>query len=73
MPRTRGGGVGAGPRAAVLRAPAEDVPLCSGGDGKVFLPFEDERLSVILSKAFLLAADARITDRTIVHQIKRGA
>ncbi|MER6926222.1 hypothetical protein ABT314_46200, partial [Streptomyces spiralis] len=43
------------------------------GDGKVFLPFEDDRLSLILSKAFLLAADSRITDETILRQIKRGA
>ena len=41
--------------------------------GTVFLPFEDERLSLILSKAFLLAADTKITDQSIVHQIKRGA
>ena len=41
-------------------------------DGKVFLPFEGDRtLSVILSKAFLLAADAKITDPTITHQINR--
>ena len=38
------------------------------GDG-----IEDERLSLILSRAFLLADDASITDPTIVHQIKRGA
>ncbi|MFG2295865.1 DUF4132 domain-containing protein [Streptomyces sp. NPDC048603] len=43
------------------------------GDGKVFLPFEDERLSLILSKAFLLAADTEITDESILVQIKRGA
>ncbi|MET8808475.1 DUF4132 domain-containing protein [Streptomyces sp. NPDC004546] len=49
------------------------VPSRGKGDGKVFLPFEDERLSLILSKAFLLAADTEITDRTIVRQIKRGA
>ncbi|MFI0483470.1 DUF4132 domain-containing protein [Actinomadura sp. 9N215] len=41
--------------------------------GTLYLPFEDERLSLILSKAFLLAADHKITDRTILHQIKRGA
>ncbi|MCQ0010404.1 DUF4132 domain-containing protein [Actinomadura madurae] len=40
---------------------------------KVFLPFEDERLSLILSKAFLLAADDRIGDESILSQIKRGA
>ena len=39
-------------------------------DGEVFLPFEgDGTLSVILSKAFLLAADERITDPTITRQI----
>ena len=42
-------------------------------DGKVFLPFEGDRtLSVILSKAFLLAADAKITDPSITGQIGRG-
>lgn len=42
-------------------------------DGKVFLPFEGDRtLSVILSKAFLLAADAKITDPSITAQIGRG-
>ena len=42
------------------------------GDGNVFLPFEgDGLLSVILSKAFLLAADDRITDGAIVSQLKR--
>ncbi|MGW0769427.1 DUF4132 domain-containing protein [Streptomyces sp. NPDC002676] len=49
------------------------VPARGKGDGKVFLPFEDERLSLILSKAFLLAADTEITDETILMQIKRGA
>ncbi|WP_225839315.1 DUF4132 domain-containing protein [Streptomyces sp. NK08204] len=49
------------------------VPARRSGDGKVFLPFEDERLSLILSKAFLLAADTDITDETILMQIKRGA
>ena len=34
------------------------------------LPFEGDRtLSVIVSKAFLLAADTRITDPTITRQI----
>ena len=38
----------------------------------VFLPFEgDTGLSIILSKAFLLADDDRITDRTITSQINR--
>jgi hypothetical protein len=39
---------------------------------RVFLPFEgDTALSVILSKAFLLAADTKIADPTIVSQIRR--
>ena len=39
--------------------------------GDVFLPFEGDRtLSVILSKAFLLANDAKISDSTILSQIK---
>ena len=43
-------------------------------DGKVFLPFEGDRtLSVILSKAFLLAADATISDPSITAQIARLA
>jgi hypothetical protein len=38
----------------------------------VFLPFEgDNGLSVILSKAFLLADDDKITDSSITSQIKR--
>ncbi|MEU6218935.1 DUF4132 domain-containing protein [Streptomyces sp. NPDC047022] len=49
------------------------VPARRSGDGRVFLPFEDERLSLILSKAFLLAADTNITDESILTQIKRGA
>lgn len=41
--------------------------------GKVFLPFpEDERFSIILSKAFLLAADDTISDPTITQQIQRS-
>jgi hypothetical protein len=48
------------------------VPARRSADGKVFLPFEDERLSLILSKAFLLAADTEITDESILTQIKRG-
>ncbi|MEV5829541.1 DUF4132 domain-containing protein [Spirillospora sp. NPDC052242] len=39
--------------------------------GRVLLPFEDERLSLILSKAFLLAADDEITDPSIRRQITR--
>ncbi|MBL8182821.1 MAG: DUF4132 domain-containing protein [Blastocatellia bacterium] len=38
---------------------------------KVFLPFEgDQRVAIILSKAFLLADDTKITDPTIVRQIR---
>ena len=41
-------------------------------DAPVLLPFEGDRtLSVILSKAFLLADDANIKDQSIVSQIKR--
>lgn len=43
----------------------------SFGGGKVFLPFEGDRtLAIILSKAFLLGEDAKITDTTIIRQIK---
>jgi hypothetical protein len=39
---------------------------------KVFLPFEgDGLLSIILSKAFMLADDDKITDETIIRQIER--
>lgn len=38
--------------------------------GKLFLPFEGDRtLSVIISKAFLLAADDKIKDATILRQL----
>jgi hypothetical protein len=48
--------------------PARD-PVAAGGD-RLFLPFEgDMTLSVVLSKAFLLAADDAIKDPTIVRQI----
>jgi molybdopterin-guanine dinucleotide biosynthesis protein A len=41
------------------------------GRDKVFLPFEGDRiLSIVLSKAFMLAEDGKITDPTIVRQIK---
>lgn len=41
------------------------------GEGKVFLPFEGDRiLSIVLSKAFMLAEDKKITDSTIIRQIK---
>lgn len=44
----------------------------SGSDGgKLFLPFEgDQTLAIVLSKAFLLAEDTKITDPTIVRQIR---
>lgn len=45
-----------------------------GGSGeRLFLPFEEDggQLSVIMSKAFLLADDERITDRTITAQLRR--
>jgi uncharacterized protein DUF4132 len=61
--------------ANILMEP-DDAYLCivrspSGAD-RVFLPFADERLALILSKAFLLADDAAIDDETILRQIKRG-
>jgi hypothetical protein len=38
---------------------------------QVYLPFEgDTTLSIILSKAFLLAEDSKIKDPTILHQIR---
>ncbi len=39
---------------------------------RVFLPFEgDQLLSVILSKALMLADDDKITDKSIKRQIRR--
>lgn len=50
----------------IVAKPGEDA-------GDLFLPFEGDRtLAVILSKAFLLAEDTRITDPTITRQIKTG-
>ncbi|WP_438874585.1 DUF7737 domain-containing protein [Symbioplanes lichenis] len=53
----------------------DDAYLCivPGRRGaRVTLPFDDdERLSLILSKAFLLAADDKITDATILRQLPR--
>lgn len=41
-------------------------------DPKIFLPFEgDSGLSLILSKAFLLAEDDKIKDPVILNQIHR--
>ena len=62
--------------ANVLMEPNDEY-LCivrdrSKAGERVLLPFEDDsRLSEILSKAFLLAADAKIRDRTIAAQIRR--
>jgi Domain of unknown function (DUF4132) len=48
------------------------VPAAERPTTKVFLPFEDDRrLNVILSKAFLLANDRKIKDRTILAQLSR--
>lgn len=44
----------------------------SGGKAshRIFLPFEgDGMLAIILSKAFLLVEDTKITDRTILRQL----
>jgi hypothetical protein len=50
------------------------VPDRSPRQSDVQLPFEgDALLAVILSKAFLLAADDRITDTSITRQIAAGA
>ncbi|WP_460352633.1 DUF4132 domain-containing protein [Actinoallomurus acanthiterrae] len=63
--------------ANILMEP-DDAYLCivpssrgAAGDG-LFIPFEDERLSLILSKAFLLADDTGITDPDILRQIERS-
>ena len=59
----------------ILMSPNDEY-LCIVADqfGKKkapLLPFEgDERLSLILSKAMLLAADAKITDRSITAQLR---
>jgi hypothetical protein len=48
------------------------VPAHSSENGRVRLPFEgDGLLSVILSKAFMLAEDDKITDQQIISQLKR--
>jgi hypothetical protein len=42
------------------------------GKDKLFIPFEgDQTLAIILSKAFLLAEDKKITDPSITRQLKR--
>jgi hypothetical protein len=44
----------------------------TGSDREIYLPFEgDYRLSLVLSKALLLAADDRIDDPSITAQIRR--
>jgi hypothetical protein len=48
------------------------VPARRTPQEQVFLPFEDDRLGLILSKAFLLADDAHITDESILQQLKRA-
>jgi hypothetical protein len=52
-----------------------DAYLCivpGGRAPRLNLPFDDdERLSLILSKAFLLAGDDKITDATILRQLPR--
>ncbi|MFI0407512.1 DUF4132 domain-containing protein [Actinomadura sp. 3N508] len=66
-------------RSANVVMEPDDAFLCivaerrKAAPGRVFLPFEEELLSLILSKAFLLAADDEITDESILPQIKRGA
>ena len=47
------------------------VPARGKSVNPVYLPFDDDpTLSVILSKAFLLANDSKITDQSIVRQIR---
>jgi len=58
----------------VMMDPSRYLCIVAGRGGaktsKVFLPFEDDHLlTVILSKAFLLAADTKITDKTILQQM----
>ncbi|MEV6631691.1 DUF4132 domain-containing protein [Actinoplanes sp. NPDC051470] len=60
-----------------IRMEPDDAYLCivpnRAPAGRFSLPFDDDVvLSVILSKAIMLAADDRITDETIVSQIRRG-
>ncbi len=45
----------------------------SSPSGKIYLPFEgDTMLSVIISKALMLAEDSKIKDESILRQIKRS-
>jgi len=46
------------------------VPKSSTEGDKIWLPFEGDRtLSIIISKALLLAADDKITDPVILRQL----
>jgi hypothetical protein len=54
----------------LLRARIDRGNASPKAGGKVFLPFEgDSTLSIILSKAFLLAEDCKINDPTILRQL----
>ena len=61
----------------ILMSPDDEylciVPARGKLDPTVYLPFEEDggMLSLILSKAFLLAADTKITDRSIRSQLVR--
>jgi hypothetical protein len=48
------------------------VPARRKGQSGLFLPFEDERLSLILTKAVLLAADHKIADESLLRRIRTG-
>ena len=65
--------IGAEEREAALQVLDSGV-LCGSRAPQAFLPYEgDDMLDVIVSKAFLLAEDAKITDPVIVQQIlQRG-
>ena len=63
--------------ANILMSPADTylciVPARGGASDKIFLPFDDDpTLSVILSKAFMLANDTKIKDHGISLQIRKG-
>jgi len=56
----------------VLNIAANLFVAARGKEPAVDLPFTDDGvLSVVLSKAILLAADDKITDPTILHQLPR--
>jgi hypothetical protein len=58
------------PNNSYLCIVADSLKTSQGSE--VFLPFEgDGMLSIILSKAFLLAEDDKIKDRSIISQIER--